>query len=78
VDSAQVAKDTQIHVTRLASDVKSLEAKTEKLTQTLESVKASFDSLDQRLTFEAESQRQRNKKLGVVLEQLEQYLRRYT
>jgi len=78
VDSVQIAKDTQMHVNALAADVKRLEAKTIKLTEELNLMANSFDKLDQTLTFEMESQRQRNKKLAVVLDGLEQYLRRHT
>lgn len=78
VDSVQIAKDTQKQVNRLAFDVKNLEIKTQKLTETLQSMKDSFDSLEGRLSFEVESQAHRNKKLMSVLEGLDQYLRRHT
>lgn len=78
VDSVQIAKDTQQQVKALSLNVKTLEAKTAKLTQTVQLMRDIFNSLDRRLTFDAESQRHRNKKLAVVLEGLDQYLRRHT
>lgn len=78
VDSVKIARDTQVKVANLSVEVKNLQSKLEKLTNSLHSLKTSFDSLDQNLTFNTESERQRNKKLGMVLEGLEQYLRRHT
>lgn len=78
VDTVQIAKDTQEKVNCLALEVKNLATKNNKLTKTLQSIKVSFDVLERRLTFDAESRRHRNKKLAGVLEGLEQYLRRHT
>lgn len=77
VDSVKIAKDTQVQVKGLSSDVDKLKAETVRLIQNMQIMKESFDGLERRLMFNAESERQTKKKLGVVLEGLEQYLRRY-
>ena len=77
VNSVEIAKDTQRQVADLALKIKTLEIKIGALTSTLQMVKAGFDSLERRLMLDAESERVRREKLGVVLEELEQYLRRH-
>lgn len=78
VDSVQIAKDTQNQVNVLASNIKKLEGEATVLKEKMQAMKQSFGELDRRLTFEAESQNHRNKKLATVLDQLEQYLRRHS
>lgn len=78
VDSVQIAQNTQKQVNLLALNVKNLEIKTRKLTETLQFMKNSFDGLERRLTFDANSQAHRNKKFVETLELLNQYLRRHT
>jgi len=75
--SEEIAKDTQKQVADLALKIKTLEVKIGALTSTLQMVKAGFDSLERRLMLDANSERVRREKLGVVLEGLEQYLRRH-
>ena len=77
VDSAEIARDTQKQVNGLGFDIKNLQLKLANLTDSLESMKESFNQVDRRLTLEVDGQRSRNKKLVETLELLNQYLRRH-
>jgi len=79
VDSLQVKIDASVEaLNELKGEHINLQNQVKTLIKGLGETQKAFDVLERRLTFDAESTRQRNEKLGFVLEGLEQYLRRHT
>lgn len=74
----QELKDFQRNLNVLSNAVNQLGTENKKVNKTLDSLKTSFNNLEQRLTFNVESESARNKKLTFVLNGLEQYLRRHS
>jgi len=78
VDSVKIARDTQAKIDNLTKSVQNQQKKLDHLTTTIYAMNRTFNQLDTHLTVASETNRQLKQKQKLVLDMLEQWLRKHS